>query len=63
MFAGSGTSLIHQEMGLDYFGCDLDKDYVEFMKTRLGKIEKPLEIWENLFDFENKNDIYLWVEK
>ena len=23
-----------QPMGLDYFGCDLDKDYVEFMKSQ-----------------------------
>jgi site-specific DNA-methyltransferase (adenine-specific) len=46
-FAGSGTSLIAaKEMGLDYFGCDLDKDYVEFMKARLDKVEQPLKMWE-----------------
>ena len=40
-------------MGLDYFGCDLDEDYVDFMKSRIGKEE----VWEkNLFDFENKNE-------
>ena len=33
-------------MGLDYFGCDLDKDYVEFMRNRLDKVEQPLKMWE-----------------
>ena len=36
-FAGTGTSLIAaKEMGLDYFGCDIDKQYVEFANKRLN---------------------------
>ena len=31
-----------KKMGLDYFGCDLDKDYVEFMKSRMSKEE----VWD-----------------
>jgi len=42
-FAGTGTSLlVAKKMGLDYFGCDLDKDYVEFMKSRMSKEE----VWD-----------------
>jgi site-specific DNA-methyltransferase (adenine-specific) len=42
-FAGTGTSLlVAKKMGLDYFGCDLDEDYVDFMKSRIGKEE----VWE-----------------
>ena len=33
---------IKKKMGLDYFGCDLDKDYVEFMKSRMSKEE----VWD-----------------
>ena len=42
-FAGTGTSLlVAKKMGLDYFGCDLDEDYVDFMKSRIIKEE----VWE-----------------
>jgi len=34
--------LVAKKMGLDYFGCDLDEDYVDFMKSRIGKEE----VWE-----------------
>jgi len=34
--------LVAKKMGLDYFGCDLDKDYVEFMKSRMSKEE----VWD-----------------
>ena len=40
-FMELGTSLL-LKMGLDYFGCDLDEDYVDFMKSRIGKEE----VWE-----------------
>ena len=33
---------LQKKMGLDYFGCDLDKDYVEFMKSRMSKEE----VWD-----------------
>jgi site-specific DNA-methyltransferase (adenine-specific) len=36
-FSGTGTALaVAQEMNLKYIGTEIDKDYVEFTKTRLG---------------------------
>ena len=39
-FSGTGTALaVAQEMGLKYLGTEIDTDYVEFTKTRLGILQ------------------------
>ena len=55
-FAGTGTSFIAaQEMGLDYFGCDIDKQYVEFAKKRI----KTSAVKMNFKKIEKKYDLKL----
>ena len=39
-FAGTGTTMVvAKEMGLKYFGCEIDKDYVDFIKKRISEVE------------------------
>ncbi len=40
-FAGSGTTLLAaKDLGYDYLGVELDKDYVELTEKRLNTIKK-----------------------
>ena len=40
-FAGTGTTMVvAKEMGLKYFGCEIDKDYVDFIKKRINASNK-----------------------
>ena len=42
-FAGSGTFLVSaQNLGFNYIGCELDKDYFEIAEKRLGFIKQRL---------------------
>lgn len=42
-FAGSGTFLVSaQNLGFDYLGCELDKDYFEIAEKRLGFVKQRL---------------------
>ena len=42
-FMGSGTTAIAcKSLGLDYVGCELDKDYYEFINKRLSQVQGSL---------------------
>lgn len=42
-FMGSGTTAIAcKSLGLDYVGCELDKDYFEIINKRLNQVQKSL---------------------
>ena len=41
-FAGTGTSLrVAKKFGLDFFGCEIDKDYCDFIKQNISQEEIP----------------------
>ena len=39
-FAGTGTTLVvAKEMGLEYLGCEIDKDYSDFIEKRISEVK------------------------
>lgn len=47
IFAGSGTTLVAAKLlGYDYIGVEIEREYIEIIKTRLSKIEQATEYVE-----------------
>ena len=43
-FAGSGTTLLAaKELGYDFVGVELEKDYVDICNKRLATLDKPMD--------------------